>query len=70
MVKRINISGMSCDHCVKHVAKALEELPDVKDVNVSLKSNSATADVGSVGDDTIKNAISEAGYTVTAITDL
>ena len=36
MTKTLKVEGMSCDHCVMHVTRALEELGGVNEANVSL----------------------------------
>ena len=41
-MKSIKIKGMSCQHCVMAVTKALTALDGVKDVKVDLKSGVAT----------------------------
>lgn len=70
MKKKILIEGMSCGHCVSHVAEALEEI-GAGDILVSLEENSATAEIGDdVTDETIKLAIEDAGYDVTGIEEV
>ncbi len=67
MEKKIMIEGMSCGHCVANVEKALNAIDGVS-ASVDLESNSATVTLTKeVADDTLKNAITEAGYTVTGI---
>jgi copper ion binding protein len=59
----IKIEGMSCDHCVAHVTKALEELSGVSSVSVSLKDKCAQVEhADSVSLDSMKEAVVEAGY--------
>lgn len=68
MIKKITIEGMSCQHCIKHVKEALEELDGVKSVKVSLENKSAEIELNhDVDDEKIKAAIDEAGYEVTSI---
>ena len=67
MKKQIDISGMSCNNCVKHVTEALEELEGVKNVKVSLKDKNAIIEVDNVADENLTNAIEEVGYEVTGI---
>ncbi len=66
MEKRtIKISGMSCEHCVKRVTKALETLPGVKNVKVSLERAEATLEApAELSLEKIAKAIREAGYQV------
>ena len=44
MMKKIefNVKGMSCEHCVATVEKAVTELEGVKKVKVNLKKEKAT----------------------------
>lgn len=68
MKKLINIEGMSCGHCVKHVEEALSELNGVIKVEVNLKDKNAVVELGQeVEDSKLKEAIEEAGYDVVAI---
>lgn len=70
MKKKILIEGMSCGHCVSHVAEALEEI-GAGDILVSLEENFATAEIGDdVTDETIKSAIEDAGYDVVGIEEV
>ena len=71
MKKQINIEGMSCGHCVRHVEEALKELPGVLNVTVDLKGKNAIVELsGETGDAEIKNAIDEAGYEVVSVIQL
>ena len=67
MTKIISIEGMSCGHCVKHVETALKGLSSVKSVKVDLKKNQAEVALSSEDDQAIRDAVSDAGYTVTKI---
>ncbi len=62
----LQIKGMSCKMCVKHVAQALVALNGVNEVTVSLENNSAdlTFDPAIVGLVDFKAAVTEAGYEV------
>lgn len=69
MKKELMIEGMMCQNCVRHVTHALEGIPGVGNVQVSLENKKATVNAPeSVSDETLKAAISEAGYEVTEIT--
>ena len=59
----ITVEGMSCEHCVMAVKKAIQEIPGVKGVEVDLSSKKATveADDDKILDD-VKEAIRKAGY--------
>ena len=68
MTKELKIKGMSCQHCVKHVTNALQEVAGVTAVKVDLNQANATVETdGSVGEQVLKDAVAEAGYEVTAI---
>ena len=61
----IKIQGMSCEHCVKRVTKALESLPGVKEVKVDLTTGTATfLKPQTLSQEEIVKVIEEAGYKV------
>jgi len=63
MTTTLNIEGMSCEHCVSHVKKALEAVPGVSSALVNLKEKTARVEHGdSVSGEALKAAVSEAGY--------
>jgi copper ion binding protein len=63
MKTTLNIEGMSCEHCVKHVKEALEGVAGVKSAKVSLKDKSAGVEHGDqVTLESLKAAVTEAGY--------
>ncbi len=66
METTIKTSGMGCEHCVKRVTKALEELPGVKNVRVSLERAEATFEKPEALslEDVIKAIEAAAGYQV------
>ena len=63
---QVKIEGMKCEHCSARAEQALKGLG--LDAAVDLKKKTAyfTPDE-SVSDEAIRNAVSEAGYTVTEI---
>ena len=64
-MKGVKIKGMSCQHCVMAVTKALNALEGIKDVKVDLKSGIATyEEVKPVDPQKIAAAIKKAGYEV------
>ena len=68
MEKVLNIEGMVCMNCVKHVDKALREIQGIKDVSVHLESKSAQVQMSQdVPDDVLKTAIEDAGYQLVSI---
>jgi copper chaperone len=61
----IKIKGMSCQHCVASVTKALSSIAGVSDVKVNLEKGEASFKENSpVSKDTIKNAITKIGFEV------
>ncbi len=67
MEKIIHIEGMMCNHCTAHVEKALNAIDGVSakaDLEGKCARVTLTADVA---DETLKNAVTEAGYGVTGI---
>jgi len=62
----LNVSGMSCEHCVKAVNNALSAISGVKNIAVSLKDGkvSFSHDPAQAPLDAIKAAITEEGYEV------
>ena len=67
MTKTMVIEGMMCAHCKAHVEKALNALEGVS-ATVDLEAKTAHITLSSpVSDDTLRNAVTEAGYEVTSI---
>jgi copper ion binding protein len=65
MKTTLNINGMTCDHCVKHVTEALKTIKGVKSAKVSLKDKNALVDhKDDVSIDALKTAVVEAGYEI------
>ena len=63
----LKIKGMSCQHCVVSISKALKDLKGVKDVKVSLEKGSAEVNYDDklVTLSQMKDAVVvDAGYTV------
>ncbi|MYC07103.1 MAG: copper-translocating P-type ATPase [Chloroflexi bacterium] len=60
----VPITGMTCAACVIHVSHALEEVPAVADVSVSLASEKATIALedGAIKVDALLGAVEDAGY--------
>jgi copper chaperone len=62
---KINVKGMSCQHCVQSVTKALESVDGLKNVQVSLdKGEAAYEEEKPVELETVKKAVQDAGYDV------
>ena len=59
----INIEGMSCENCVKHVKTALKEINGVNSVDVSLENKNAVIEhTEEASANNFIEAIEEAGY--------
>ncbi len=68
MTKVMTIEGMMCAHCTGRVQKALEAVPGVSGVTMSLEEKTATVEMaGEVTDRELTGAVKEAGYEVTGI---
>ena len=68
MQKLIQVDGMGCQNCVKHVKEALESLDGVTGAEVSLEKNNALITfTKDVADTAIIAAIEDAGYDVKKI---
>ena len=64
-MKSIKIKGMSCQHCVMAVTKALGTLDGIKDVHVDLKNGMATyEEVKAIDPMDVAAAIKKAGFDV------
>ena len=68
MTRTMIIEGMMCSHCTGRVQKALEGIEGVTDVVMDLESKSAQLKLSApVADETLRAAVTEAGYEVTQI---
>ncbi len=60
-----HVKGMSCQHCVMSVTKALNQLEGIKNVNVNLASGEVRFEnTKNVAAERIKEAIEKAGFEV------
>ena len=61
----IKIQGMTCQHCVMSVTKALGMIPGMKNLKVDLVKGEATFEnTQGVPPERIRKAVEEAGYKV------
>jgi copper chaperone len=61
----LKVKGMSCQHCVMSVTKALNQLEGIKNVQIDLAKGEVRFDnTKSVASDRIQKAITDAGYEV------
>ncbi len=65
MSTTIKVKGMSCQHCVASVTKALSEIEGIADVQVDLEKGEATfSEQNPVAEQSIKDAITKIGFEV------
>ncbi len=66
MKKTLKIKGMNCAACASHVESAIEGLGGVDSCEVNLRDGSATVrfDENKTGDEDIRRAVEDAGYTL------
>jgi len=62
----IKVDGMSCNHCVTAITKAVNALPGIGAVNVDLKGKTVSVEFDKTlaSLDKIKDTIKEEGYVV------
>ncbi len=60
----LKVQGMTCNHCVMRVAKALKGVPGVQDAQVDLQKAEAvvTYDDAKVAPEKLASTVTEAGY--------
>ncbi len=63
MNTKLKVTGMTCQHCVGAVKKALEQVPGVENAEVSLEQAQALV-TGDADAAALATAIKEAGYGV------
>ena len=60
------VIGMTCDHCVRAVTDEMSAIPGVRDVEVDLvaggESTVRVVSEDALADDTVRQAVDEAGY--------
>ena len=62
----LKVEGMHCEHCVANTKKALEAVPGVRNVEVSLEEGKATLEAGMVAtDEKLVAAVEGAGFKAT-----
>jgi copper chaperone len=61
-MENVKIKGMSCQHCVGSVKKALEDISGLSQVSVNLDTGEATFDNDGVSREDINTAISKIGF--------
>jgi copper chaperone len=65
MVSILKVKGMSCQHCVMSVTKALNQLEGIQNIQVDLAKGEVQFDnTKEVASNRIEKAIEDAGYEV------
>lgn len=64
MITTIQVTGMTCENCVRHVREALEAVPGVQRAEVDLASGQARVE-GSAPADALLAAVREEDYEAT-----
>lgn len=62
-MRTYKVSGMTCGHCAKAVARAVEALPAVERALVDLGRGELAVE-GEADEQAIRSAVAEAGYSV------
>ena len=64
-MEKIKIQGMSCQHCVMSVTKALGTIPGIQNLKVDLVKGEATFEnTKNIPLSAIRKAVEDAGYKV------
>lgn len=65
----MKIDGMSCNHCVMAVKKAIESIDEVENAHVDLPGSSAVVTLKQNKDikPALQQAVTDAGYVVSSI---
>ena len=58
----LEVTGMMCQNCAKHVTKALQNVKGVMKVDVSLEKKNAVIEGEKLDKDSLIKAVEEAGY--------
>lgn len=65
MKHKLNVEGMSCNHCVESVMNSLSKVNSISNLSVSLENNTVEFDSDENFDvQMIKNIIEEIGFDV------
>ena len=61
----LTVAGMTCQHCVMAVTKALDKLPGLKNLKVDLAKGEATFEnTQNIPRASVRQAVEDAGYKV------
>ena len=66
----LRVGGMTCEHCVRAVTKALESQEGVSRAEVDLEAGRAVVeyDAGRIAPGVLENAVMDEGYTAEEVT--
>jgi copper chaperone len=65
MTSVVKVHGMSCQHCVMSVKKALGQVEGIRDVQVDLENGEVRFEnTGDASSEMIRRVLSDAGYEV------
>ena len=67
MTNTYSVPAISCDHCKQSIEGAVSTLEGVEAVVVDIDARSVRVD-GPVPDDTVRSALTDAGYEVAGVT--
>lgn len=71
MKKKIYIEGMTCEHCLNRVKNTLNEIDNIKNVEVNLSEGYALIESDrEIENSVLVDAIDEAGYDVIKTEDI
>ena len=65
----LSISGMTCNHCVQSVHRALAQGAGVRSVQVDLKGGKAIVEGENLDIPKLQNSVEELGYKVEKVVD-
>jgi copper ion binding protein len=60
----LKIEGMTCQHCVMRVKKAVEQLPGVSQAEVAIGAARITYDESRIKEQDLEQAVEKAGYKI------
>ncbi len=67
MLKKLEVKGMTCSHCEMSVKNVLNELKEVKNVDVDLDSKIVTVEGENLEDKKLIDAIEGIGFDVSGV---
>ena len=67
MIKKLEVKGMTCSHCEMSVKNALNELEEVKNVDVDLNTKIVTVEGGNLEDKILVDAVEGIGFDVSKV---